>query len=238
MSGRRIYLNIRHKISCLLNPSLCQGCGIPIRSTEYYCKTCLRSFTFVPNPCDLCGMPNPVNGPVCPSCLHQPPRWQHMLAPLIFGHRVRSLIHDLKFNEQLHNANTLLTHFGHYYQDRPVEVLLPVPLHRSRLLERGYNQSDEIGRVLAGQLGLPFDRISLQRIRATESQSGLSLSRRQKNLVKAFAYSAQRQYRSAAVIDDVITSGSTMAEISKLLRSHGVEHIEVWSLARALKHDE
>ncbi len=201
------------------------------------CEDCLESLPRVGHPCSCCGLPNASRAEVCASCLLKPPRWHNMIAPLIYRAETRRLIHDLKFNEQLYVANALLQHLAHCYRDHPVEVLMPVPLHPTRLLERGFNQSAEIAAILSRHLHIPLDRHSLKRIKATDSQSGLSLNKRRKNLLKAFQYDPQEPYRSVAIIDDVITSGSTMTEICKQLQKAGVKHMEVWSLARALKQD-
>ncbi|MCP4074799.1 MAG: ComF family protein [Gammaproteobacteria bacterium] len=237
MSGRRIYFNIRYKLSQILNPGLCLTCGTPVKSSEFICQYCVDSLTRVPNPCSCCGLPNKVTSHICPSCLKQPPRWKTMIAPLIYTGWTRKIIQDLKFNEQLHNANALLTHIQPYYQNSRVDVLLPVPLHKTRLLERGYNQAEEIATALSLLLNIPIDRCSLKRVKATQAQSGLSLNKRHKNIQKAFEYTPQQQYKSVALIDDIITTGSTMTEICKVLKKSGVQQIQVWSLARALKHD-
>lgn len=237
MSGRRIYLNIRHKITALLNPALCLSCGIPIEPAHFFCKHCFDNFEQVQNACSLCGLPNKSSGDICAPCLFNPPRWQQMIAPLAYKGQVRDLIHDFKFNEQIYLANAFVRHLACCYRNHPVDVLIPVPLHKSRYIERGFNQSEEIARLLCRQLNIALDTRSLQRIKATEFQYGLSIKKRQKNLLKAFIYNPARQYRSVALIDDIITSGSTMSEISKLMKRAGVEHVEVWSLARALKQD-
>jgi len=231
------YFNIRHILSQLLNPALCLACGIPIASTDFICSHCLQALTRVKNPCSSCGLPNKADGKTCPACLHNPPRWQHMISPLVYQGSSRKFIHELKFNEQIHHVNALLTHIYSSYSHHPVDVLLPVPLHKTRLLERGFNQSEEITNTLSRLLNIPVDRTSLKRIKATQSQSGLSLNKRQQNILKAFEFVPTRQYNSIAIIDDVITTGSTMSEITKVLKRSKVKHVEVWSLARALKHD-
>ena len=111
-----------------------------------------------------------------------------------------------------------------------------MPLHLDRLLDRGLNQAEEIPNTLSSFLNIPVDRKSLSRIKSTESQAGLSLNKRRHNIIKAFQYRG-RPYKSVAIIDDSITSGSTMSEICKSLKKSGVKHIQAWSLARALKHD-
>ena len=118
-----------------------------------------------------------------------------------------------------------------------IDAILPVPLHSKRMLERGFNQSTEIAEQLSSRLHIPVDTLSLVRTRATESQSGLSLNKRRRNLIKAFHFDPCTPYQSVAIVDDVITSGSTMAEICKQIRRSGITEIQVWSLARALKQD-
>ena len=236
MSGRPFYLNIRHKISQLLNPALCLSCGVPVSSSAFICIDCLGAMEPVSSPCELCGLPNPVDDAICPSCLHHPPHWQSMTAPLIYQGNTRKLIQALKFNEQIHIANALVTHIHPYFNSLGVDALIPVPLHLDRLLDRGFNQAEEIANTLSSFLNIPVDRKSLSRIKSTESQAGLSLNKRRHNIIKAFQYRG-RPYKSVAIIDDIITSGSTMSEICKSLKKSGVKHIQAWSLARALKHD-
>ncbi len=237
MSGRRIYFNIRQKLSFIFNPALCLVCGIPVYASKFICPDCINRVEVVANPCNYCGLPNKTVSNICPVCLLHPPRWKTMIAPLIYTGWTRKIIQDLKFNEQLQNANALLTHIHPYYKKSQVDVLLPVPLHKSRLLERGYNQAEEMASILSIFLNTPVDRKSLKRIKATESQSGLSVNKRQKNILKAFRFEPAKQYKSVALIDDIITTGSTMNEICKVLKKSGVQQIQVWSLARALKHD-
>jgi ComF family protein len=110
-----------------------------------------------------------------------------------------------------------------------------VPLHRKRLLERGYNQAAEIAQVLSAELDIPVDRRALTRQRDTPVQSGLSAGQRVDNVRQAFNYSPRRDYRHVAVVDDIVTTGSTVTEITGLLHREGVEFVEVWALARAYR---
>ena len=237
MSGRRIYFSLRQKLNHFLNPALCLACGISVKPDDFICHYCLKSLERVQNPCCLCGLPNKSTGSICPPCLHNPPKWQKMIAPLSYSGYTRQLISEFKFNEKLHYAHALLTHIHSYYRERPVQALLPIPLHKSRLLERGYNQSEEVASELSQLLHIELDRSSLIRVKPTQPQSGLSLNKRQLNIRKAFKYTPIHEYRSVAVIDDIITTGSTVLEVCKVLNRAGVQHVEVWSLARALKHD-
>ncbi len=134
-------------------------------------------------------------------------------------------------------ANSFASRLWPQLAETDIEVLMPVPLHRERLFERGFNQSLLIARQLGWRLGLPVDHHSLQRIRATTAQSGLSRRQRQDNLRRAFDYRSRRPWRRVALIDDVITTGSTMKACCQVLKRQGVEYIEAWSIARTLKQD-
>jgi ComF family protein len=237
MSGNRFYLNIRHKIRHLLHPALCQMCGIPCATGQFYCTSCRAAMPRVTNPCRLCGLPCDSGDQLCATCRLHPPRWRRMIAPLAYRGPVRQQIHLLKYSNRIDLAEGLLQTLNGCFQCDGIDALIPVPLHLTRLRERGFNQSAEIARVLARQLDLPLDRHSLQRVRATQPQAGLSPNQRRNNVRAAFHFEPDTRYRRIALIDDIITSGSTMDALTRLLLRSGVERVEVWSLARALKPD-
>ncbi len=236
MSGRQIQAALKTFLTRALDPALCLGCAHVLEPGKYFCETCGLSLERVPQPCLLCGLENQSGNTICARCLYDPPRWQKLIAPLIYQGFSRDLIIQLKFSEGLHLANSLTTHLiEHFRQSKPLpEVLLPVPLHRKRLLDRGYNQAFEIARILSRLLDIPLDTRSLLRIRHTESQSGLSASKREKNILNAFAYEPVEVYTHVAIVDDIVTTGSTANEIAKTLRRAGVTNIEIWGLARVL----
>lgn len=119
-------------------------------------------------------------------------------------------------------------------QDAVPEVLVPVPLHRARLRERGFNQAVEIARPLARRLGLGLNLDSCERVRNTAEQTRLDAAARSKNLRGAFRVVRPFPYRHVAIVDDVLTTGNTVASLAGSLRAVGVEEVEVWSCARAL----
>lgn len=144
---------------------------------------------------------------------------------------------QLKFNESLYLANSLGSHLIEHFQqgDSCPEVLIPVPLHQNRLIDRGYNQAFEIASILSQQLDIPLDTQVLQRVRHTQSQLGLSANQREKNILKAFSYESNLKYSRVAVVDDIVTTGSTANEITKTLHRAGVSHVEIWGLARVCR---
>jgi ComF family protein len=237
MSGRQLLRGLTRCLEYLLAPGVCLGCGCDPGDSGSLCSTCGDHIARVPDPCHYCGMPNPIDSLVCPACRLNPPVWQKMIAPLQYSGITREYLLRLKRSEEIHLAECLCQQaLAPIRQSWPrPQALLPVPLYRDRLLERGYNQAREIARIWSVELGIPVDRHSLRRVRATRPQSGLSAAERGANLRQAFACSPRRDYRHVAVVDDIVTTGSTVSEITRLLHRAGVEHVEVWALARAYR---
>ena len=114
------------------------------------------------------------------------------------------------------------------------ELLLPVPLHRTRLRQRGYNQALELAKPLARLLGVPLCRDLLQRQRGTAAQTELDAVARRRNVRGAFAVRAGVALPThVAILDDVMTTGATLAECARVLKRAGVQRVDVWALARA-----
>jgi len=145
------------------------------------------------------------------------------------------LICRLKYHKQLDVAKVLGTlladHVKLHHQTLP-ELLLAVPLHKTRLWQRGFNQSVEITRVLSKKLNLKANYQSLRKCKLTPLQTTLNARQRRLNLKGAFSLRAALAAKSVAVIDDVLTTGTTASEIAKLLKKNGVLRVEVWVLAR------
>lgn len=236
MSGRQFRLPIFSTFRYLLDPGLCIGCGQSLKRSQQFCAVCASLLECVSHACYLCGQENQNNGPVCAACLYYPPRWQKIIAPLYYRNLSRDLLIQLKFGEGLYLANSLVSQLiNHFKQDATCpQVLLPVPLHKDRLINRGYNQALEIAQILSRLLDIPIDTRALRRVRHTESQLGLSASQREKNILKAFSYESTVDYSHVAVVDDIITTGSTANEITKTLHRAGVPNVEIWGLARVL----
>jgi len=237
MSGRQLLRGLGRCLEQLLAPGVCLGCGCDPGDASLLCGSCRERIDAVPNPCHHCGEPNPVSGIVCPACRLNPPRWQKLIAPLQYRGITRDYLIQLKHAQATHLAKALCRHSGAVFREsRPKpEVLLPVPLHPARLRERGYNQAREIARIWSRDFDIPVDQRALARVRATPLQSGLSAKQRVDNVRQAFDYSPKRDYRHVAVVDDIVTTGSTVTEITRLLHRGGVEFVEIWALARAYR---
>ena len=238
MSTTPLRLACRHLLKILLAPGACYACGVAIAGSASLCDACAARLKRVPTPCAACGEPEPTAASICARCRLNPPRWQHLIAPFQYRGLVRRYLLQLKFNDARFLSRTLCEQALPAFDSMTVkpEVLLPVPLHPTRLFERGYNQAEEVARVWSNLLAIPLDRRALRRQRATPSQSGLSAAKRRDNQRNAFAYRPRLKYRHVAVIDDIVTTGATVDEITRLLHREGVEYVEVWALARAYRN--
>jgi ComF family protein len=147
------------------------------------------------------------------------------------------LIKQLKFHGHLAVARLLGEWLGECLekQNRPLpDCIIPVPLHPVRLRERGFNQALELARPIARHLGLAVQASALRRIRHTLPQSLIDAQVRHSNVRGAFIVDPSLSVRHVAVVDDVITTGSTVGETARILRTAGVTEIEIWACARTI----
>lgn len=172
---------------------------------------------------------------LCGRCLSRQPAFDETYAPFIHQGPIRHLISTLKFGANHKNARLLgmlLTDHLRQTAEQP-ELILPVPLHKSRYRERGFNQAIEIGRTVAKELQIQLDITSCMRHRDTPHQTQLSAKKRQKNLKNAFSIVKPLHARHIAILDDVMTTGSTVHELAYVLKKAGVNRVDVWVCARA-----
>ena len=174
-------------------------------------------------------------GALCGSCQRHRPPYDRCIAALRYQGPVPSLVGAAKFRRRLNAARLL----GQLLTDRvrdaagPLpQVLIPVPLHPRRLAERGYNQALEIARVPARELALPIGSRLCERVAATLPQAGLDERARRINIRGAFAVPGPWTWDHVAIVDDVVTTGSTVAELARVLRGAGVRRVDVWAPAR------
>jgi ComF family protein len=173
---------------------------------------------------------------VCGACQRRPPAFASTRGAFHYAPPIDHFVRSLKFNHDLGLAALLGTELARVAGQTPrPDLIVPVPLHGSRLRSRGYNQALEIARVVARGLGLPLDAHGLVRRRATSAQSDLPLAARRRNVRGAFAVRARTNYRDLriALVDDVMTSGSTVDAAARALRTAGAARVDVWVVARA-----
>lgn len=219
-----------------LFPPTCLLCGDPGLPGRDLCEPCARELPYLRRACARCALPLALDGqPICGRCLTNPPSFDATYAPLLYRQPVRHLVQALKFHRHYAHARLLglllaesLAHRGTF-----PELVLPVPLHASRLRQRGFNHSAEIAREVARRLAIPLAVGVVARCRATPPQVGLTAKARTRNVRHAFAVTRPLRARHVAILDDVMTTGSTVNELAGVLRTAGVERIDIWVCARA-----
>jgi ComF family protein len=147
------------------------------------------------------------------------------------------LIKKLKYQQKIHYANTLSTLFiqkSHLLKNFQLpQVIIPIPMHTKRLRTRGFNQALEISRIFASHYQLPLNYSSFIRHRHTDLQAEMSGAKRQKNVQHAFSVKNPVTYSHIALVDDVMTTGSTVNEAARILKKSGIKKVDVWVIARA-----
>jgi ComF family protein len=172
---------------------------------------------------------------LCGACLKQPPIFDACVAPFLYAFPVDRMIQRLKYRGDLVHGRILGELLARHLARRRTrpELVVPVPLASMRYRERGFNQARELALPVCNALDLTLHSGLVTRHRETREQAGLDRNDRLKNTQHAFALTAPLTARHVAIIDDVVTTGSTVNEISKVLRTAGAEWIEVWAVARA-----
>jgi ComF family protein len=202
-------------------PLVCHGCRGDFLATDV-------------RRCQRCAIPLSTVADLCGSCLRNPPCFDATLALADYATPIDGLILALKFGHRLELAPVL----GELLAERarsfagPRSLVVPVPLAFERLAERGFNQSLEIARATAQALDTPFDGDALMRVRHAAPQASLPLDARRRNIRGAFAVRRALHGRRVGVVDDVMTTGSTLDEIARVLKAAGAAHVTNLVVAR------
>lgn len=216
----------------------CLLCGLPAHKLVNLCEGCAADMPWAREACPRCAMPN-AKAIICSACQRKPPLHERALAALWYTPPASDLILLLKFQGVLHAAPVLGSLFVQRLSEHPdplPQAILPVPLHHSRLRQRGYNQAVEIGRVIAKALAIPLLSSGTKRVLATVPQSTLmTVQDRARNLRNAFSVTGcLHGLTHIAIIDDVMTTGATVQSLAGVLRQAGVKRVDVWVCARAV----
>jgi len=208
-------------------------------SGERICQACTHRFMRPVPRCERCALRVPDGVRQCGACLVDPPAQDGALTAMDYTHPWDHLIARFKFNASLDLAASFAKSVESAWrasgQARP-DLMVPVPLSDKRLRERGFNQSWEIARRLASRIGCATDARLLLRIKDTPHQLAFAPDRRAANVKGAFAIEPRRladvRGKDIAVLDDVMTTGATAAEIARVLRQAGAATVHVWVVAR------
>lgn len=229
-------------------PPRCLRCSRSTRGAllPWVCSHCWEAVEYITPPtCAQCGQPlaAPPEGIAtathrCGACLLAPPAYDRACAVGVYAGVLRDLIHALKY-QRIYGlvrplGELLRQHFGVYWDACPPAALVPVPLHRSKLRVREFDQALALARHVSQGVGIPLWTDVLIRHRPTRSQVGLSAAERRRNIRGAFTVHKPQDCTGKALllIDDVYTTGATVQECARLLRQAGARRVDVYTLAR------
>jgi ComF family protein len=220
-----------------LLPPQCLLCGQRSDSSLDLCSGCAGDLARNLVCCPRCALPLQTSAPFCGECLKREPLFTTTSAPFVYAQPLDQLMMRLKFGRSLAAGRVLSQLWLQALRESPParpDLLIPVPLHASRLRERGYNQALELARPLAQALAIPLRHDLLLRTRATPAQANLDAKARRRNLKGAFSIVENAAMPAhVVVIDDVMTTGATLRECARTLLRAGVARVDVWALARA-----
>lgn len=201
------------------------------------CEGCREDLPWNRVACPVCALPQRTVAHVCAGCAQSPPPFDVAWSAFRLETPVQQAIHGLKYQALFRQARLLGIEMADALARRTAPLptlLLPMPLHPRRLRWRGYNQSLELARGIASRLAIDIDPVAVRRLRATPDQIGTSAARRKRNVKGAFVAEPRIAGRHVALIDDVMTTGASVAELARACRRAGAATIEVWTAARAV----
>lgn len=237
--ARRVARLWPHERRCLACASLCSPQG---SANGLFCADCLSAMPRRERGyCPSCGEPAPwpeMPLSLCARCLEKRPPWSRFLFHGLYEGPLRCLLLALKFGDQViygHALGMLLARHPDF-ATIDVDAVIPVPLHEKRLRQRGYNQAHEIARPIAAQLGVPLYDGHLVRIKATAPQSGSSLEQRRLNIQGAFVCVKKGPGKRFLLVDDTVTTGSTLEAAGRALLDGGAEAVGVAVVSRTPRY--
>lgn len=245
MTVSRSPMAVGRRLLDLLLPPRCGRCGVDIAADAALCLGCWRGVRFVSEPlCEICGVPfevRPFGAAICGDCLADPPPFDRARSAVLYDDATRPMILSFKHGDRL----TLAPLFAAWMRAagagllEEADLIVPVPLHRWRLLGRRYNQSAILSQLLGRLCGLPVVDSLLVRSRHTPSQGRKSVAQRASNVRGAFSLWNNSGGKAEvikdcriALVDDVFTTGATVSACTRVLRRGGARAVDVLTLAR------
>jgi ComF family protein len=221
-------------------PPRCPGCGVIVADLHSFCSDCWKLIEFLGDGgCEACGMPlQATDMSTCAVCLAQPPRIARTRAAVAYHDLSRGVAIRLKYGRKVALARTMARYMAPLIDTSADDCLLvPVPLHRSRLWWRGFNQAALVARELSRRLQIDADPFVLRRTKRTPPLKGMSPLQRRKAVAGAFRVADESRVAGKRIIlvDDVLTTGSTAEACARMLRKAGAARVDLVSWARVVR---
>jgi ComF family protein len=252
--GRSLLANM----AAWLLPGVCVLCGQSGARTRFLlspwrtidiCQLCSSELPWLNAVCYRCANPlgqekiwavdDITASLLCGECMQKPPAYDSTIALFYYHFPLDHMIGLLKFHNKIKFAHVLGAMMAEkihtrYGDRRKPELIIPMPLHPQRLKERGYNQAVELARPIAKKLGIPLSLTDCVRVANTMPQSVVAASERQRNVSNAFSVKLPSCVEYVALVDDVMTTGSSVTELARTLKKAGVVTVDVWCCARTV----
>jgi ComF family protein len=221
-------------------PPRCAGCGTIVVDVHSFCSDCWPKIEFLgESGCKTCGLPlEATEAETCGACLAKSPRIARTRAAVTYGELTRSLAIRLKYGRKVAIARTMARYMAPLIDRTEGDpILVPVPLHRTRLWHRGFNQSALVARELARRLNLRTEALLLKRRKRTPPLKGMSPLQRRRTVAGAFKIADKSVVvgRTVILIDDVLTTGSTAEACARTLQRAGAARVELITWARVVR---
>ncbi|NTJ44817.1 ComF family protein [Agrobacterium larrymoorei] len=234
---------LRHARDFVYPPS-CAGCGRATGGAGGFCIQCWSGIKFIERPyCEILGIPfayHHGDGSISAEAIANPPPFDRLRSATLHDGPARKLVHQLKYLDRTDLARQMASWMLRASDDTVAncDFIMPVPLHRRRFLSRRFNQSAELARHLSAMSGKAFLPSTLVRVKPTSRQVGLSARARKDNVRGAFAISPGRETdvmgKRIVLVDDVYTTGATVAAAAKRLKKSGAADVTVLTFAMAI----
>lgn len=227
----RVYKFCRNKLQL---PVVCILCNNYLTERNVICENCYELLPKLDYVCEICCSPlNNAEQAVCNECRDNRPSFNKVYSAFLYEEPLQTLIHNFKYHNALFLQKFLTDLLSEAVPPNITNsVIIPVPLSKQRLKQRGYNQAALIAKCLAKQIKVPYSDKYLQKTIHTPNQVELSKNQRKKNLINAFVCK-KIKHKNVVLVDDIVTTGSTVNEISKILYMQGAENVDVYCIARA-----
>jgi ComF family protein len=230
----------------IIFPECCLGCGVLLAGRQYlaFCHTCVVDVQYLKPPlCLCCGKPfNKAAGEnhYCGQCLARPFYFKQARAAVKYQEPIAKAVRQFKYGNKMSGVSTfanLMHKYSQFYQLLQMDTIIPVPLHKKRLQQRGFNQALVLARKFFPDKRRMIEPLAIERFVPTIPQTGLSRTARQQNVKNAFQVRQPEKIadKKILLIDDVFTTGATVNECARILLGNGAREVHVLTLARAIE---